>query len=320
MPSKPLLVRLLAKRMHEVGVGGVETEDVRVLREHRGHHRREVGSREIEEHGVENFDPVRLERRQIGRHRGPPQCVVLRADHRGLEIRHLLGEPPHAGDVVDGVHLAGRDQGRGIRREVARQQGGDQHPGLVGDGLDRRPGVSAQHHDELDVILEDELGGARAGLLGRVLVVIADELESAGLAPDLNAAGRVHLLRPDLAAVQAREPPRRDLSGQGRKESDLDGLGGGGSGRGHQAARESCAGRGRTEEGAPAYPLLQEMFRHRPSPRHYVVGVLFAPSANAPCRDPGSGTRPPSGCAGHAGSQSTIRRTTTYRTAFASVC
>ena len=191
---EPLLVRLLAQGVDVVRVGGVETQDVRVLREHRCHHRREVGGRGIEEDSVEDIDPVRLEGREVGRHRGPAQCVVLCADHCGLQIGHLLGEPPYAGNVVDGVNFAGRDQRRRVRRQIARQQGGHQHPRLVGDRLHRRPGIAAQHHDELDVVLENELRGAGARLLRRVFVVVGDELEGVGVVPDLHAAGGVHIL------------------------------------------------------------------------------------------------------------------------------
>ena len=203
---------------------------------------------------------MRLEGREIGRHRGTTKRVVLRADHGSLQIGHLIGHPPHAGHVVDWVHLAGRDQGRGIRRQVARQQRGHQHARLVGDGLHRRPGVAAQHHDELDIVLENELRCAGPRLLGRVLVVVGDELEGAGVVPDLDAAGGVSPSRPrSHTRTGPADPKPRPLRSEARGTRFLTVFGGSASGRGNQTAREGRAGRGRTEKGTSAYPLLKKL-------------------------------------------------------------
>ena len=196
-------------------MSGIAGEELR-------HHRREVGGRRIEEQRIAlHLDAGRLEGGEVGRDRRLAERVVLRADHRRLQLRPVLRQPFDAGDVVDRMHLAGRDERRRLRREVARQQRGDQHALARGDRLDARPRIAAQHHDELHAVFLDQLGGAGARLAGVVFLVIGDELDLVRLAADLDAAGLVHPVGPDLAAVEAGLAPGRDRPGQRRQEADL---------------------------------------------------------------------------------------------------
>ena len=160
------------------------------------------------------------------------------------------------------MHLARCDEGRRIGRQIARQQGGDQHSRLVGDRLDGRPGIAAQHHDELDVLLEDELRGAGPCLVRRVLVVVGDELEPVGVVSDPDAARRVDLLGPDPAAVEAGKPPGRDRPGEGGEESDPDRLVRGGESRRGEAARHGGARDRGAEKRPPADLLVEQLLWH----------------------------------------------------------
>ena len=139
------------------------------------------------------------------------------------------------------MHLGRCHQRRRVGRKIGGQQGREQHAGLFGDRLDARPGVATQHHDELDLVLADQLGRPGASHRGIVLVVIADEFDLVAAVAELDAAFRVHRLRPDLAAVEAGLAPSGDRAGQRREKADLDDAIGGKRLRGQAAAHRASA-------------------------------------------------------------------------------
>ena len=232
--------------------------DVRLGGEQPGHHGGEVGSRRIkEERIVQGLDTGRLERGKVGCNRGNAQCVVLRANHVVLQLRTVACKPVDAGDVVDGMHFGRSEERRRFRREVRRQQRGEEHAGVVGHRLHSGPGVATEHHDELDAVLADELGRPGPRLGGVVLVVVGDELELVVLAADGHATGRVHPLAPDPAAVQPGLAPGRDVTGERGEKTDLDHIvRGEGTPRKQARRRESTGNRGRRAEQAPTAQSL----------------------------------------------------------------
>ena len=150
------------------------------------------------------------------------------------------------------MHLARRDQIGRVGCQVAGQQGRDQHLGPIGDLHHRRHGVAAQHHDELDLVLVDQLLRPGARLIGCIFVIVGDNLDLVSFVAGLDAAGRVHPLGPDLAAKEARRAPGGNLSRQGGQEPDLDRVVGGQAAARSRGGGQGHAGGRRPHEGAAA--------------------------------------------------------------------
>ena len=226
---------------------------------------------------VDDFDPRRLERGQVGRDRRTPELVVLGADRGRLELRPVFRQPLDAGDVVDRMHLGRGQVIERVGREIARQQGRRQHL-LLGEELHgRRRVAAAQHHHQLDVVLEHQLLGADQRLVSQVLVVIRDDLDHVVVVADLDAAGGVNMIGPDEAAVAARQAPGGNLAGERGEEAQLHHLLGtprdvGGAER----RRGNGAGRGRGRAGK--LPACKSLLAHD------LVSLLGAAARSAVAR------------------------------------
>ena len=281
LPLVVLQEQLLAEQVDEVRIGRVEAHDVRILGQHRGHDRREVGGVDVEVLVVDDVDACRLERSEIGRDGGPPELVVLGADRRGLELRSVLRQPLYAGHVVERMHLGGRQVIERIGGEIARQQGGRQHL-LLGEELHgcRRVG-SAQHHDHLDVVLKHQLLGADQGPVRQVLVIVRYDLDHVVVVADLDAAGRVDLIGPNQARIAARQGPTRHFAGERPQKAELDYLLGTPRDMGG-AERRRGNGAGRSRGRARKLPACKSLLAHDWSPCW--VRLRGAPWRGAICR------------------------------------
>ena len=111
-----------------------------------------------------------------------------------------------------------------VGADVGRHQRRRQHLVAGHEVLHRQHRRDAEHQDDRDLVLEEQLLGADRRLDGVELVVIGDDLDLVLLAAHLDAAGSVDLLRPDLDSVEAGKAPARGIAGERREEADLDGL------------------------------------------------------------------------------------------------
>ena len=131
------------------------------------------------------------------------------------------------------MDLCGRQKGGCVRTQVRGQKRGEQNACSVGHRLSAGPGVAAQHHDEYNAILADELGraGSRFGRI--VFVVVCNEFHHSVLAAYVDSAVRIHPFTPDAAAVEPGFSPRGDRPCKRREKANLDCL---------MAARNSASG------------------------------------------------------------------------------
>ena len=217
-----LMVGRLGQFVDEGLISRVPAQDVRFGFEQQAHNRPQVRRCDREEDLLDDVDAGRFEGRPVGRDRGQAEGIALRAQSRGLELGPVQPQPFHAGDVVDRVHFAGRDQIGRVGRQVARQERGGQDLVAVDQFLHRREGIAAEHEQELDAFLEDQLAGALEGEVGIVAAIVGHQLDLVAPAAEREAAGGVDPVGPDHAAVEARLAPGADVAGEGAQKAHFD--------------------------------------------------------------------------------------------------
>ena len=219
-----LQIGLFGQQIDVIRIGRVPTDQVGIRGDQFRHHGREIDHFETEQILFDHLDAGDFESGPVGGQRGQAQLIVLRGDGRGLDVGPIAADPVHGGHIVEGMNLDRREQIGRVRAEIGRHQSRGQHLVARHEILHRQHRRDAEHQDDRDLILEEQLFRADRRLDGVELVVVRDDFDAVFLAAHIHATRGVDLFDPNLDAVEARQAPAGGIAGQRREEADLDGI------------------------------------------------------------------------------------------------